>query len=192
MAVPSEMPAFGSQFTRWLGTFLLDLFGWKIVGEFPPEKKMLIAVAPHTSNWDFVLAMLGVMALGVKISFLMKKEAFFWPLRNVFIYLGGIPLDRGAADDTVAQIARWYRDNEKVCVAITPEGTRGKVKKWKTGFLRIAHMSKAVLFIVAWNYPSKTIVLDRTWPVSDDFAGEAEEIRAYINSRFIGRHQENQ
>lgn len=191
--LPPEVPSFGNSFTRWVGRVGLRLMGWKVVGEFPPEKKFLIALAPHTSNWDFVTAMFALLGTGIKLSFLMKKEAFFWPFGKFFIALGGIPIDRRAAEDTVDQIRAWYDTQDKACVAITPEGTRSKVEKWKTGFLRIVRHTGVPLFLVAWDYPTKRIVLDRYWEVSgDDFAEEAEKIRAYINSRFTGRHPEKQ
>ncbi len=191
--LPPEVPAFGNRFTRWLGCKGLQMLGWRIVGEFPREKKFLIALAPHTSNWDFVLAMFGILATGIKLSFLMKKEAFFWPFRDLFIKLGGIPLDRKAADNTVRQIQLWYESHEKVCVAITPEGTRSKVDKWKTGFLRIVNQVGVPLFLIAWDYPKKQIVLDRVWQVThEDLSEEAESIRHYINERFAGKHPENQ
>lgn len=191
--LPPEVPSFGNGLTRWIGRTGLRLMGWKIVGEFPPQKKFLIALAPHTSNWDFVTAMFGLLATGIKLSWLMKKEAFVWPLGKLFIAMGGIPINRGAADDTVRQIRDWYANHEKVCVAITPEGTRSKVEKWKTGFLRIAWHAEVPLFLVAWDYPGKCIVLDRHWEITNDnFAEEAEKIRAYINSRFTGKHPKNQ
>lgn len=190
---PPEVATFGNRFTRWFGRAGLYILGWKVVGQFPAKKKFLIVLAPHTSNWDFIVAMFGLFAIGIKLSYLMKKEAFFWPLRDFFIWMGGIPIDRGAADDTVRQIRQWYEDHDKVCVAITPEGTRAKVEKWKTGFLRIARHTGVPLFLVAWDYPHKRIVLDRCWELgSDNDAEEAEKIRAYINGRFQGKHPEKQ
>ncbi|HET9053863.1 MAG TPA: 1-acyl-sn-glycerol-3-phosphate acyltransferase [Cyclobacteriaceae bacterium] len=191
--LPPEVPSFGNHFTRWIGRVGLRLLGWKVVGDFPAEKKFLIALAPHTSNWDFVTAIFALLAIGIKLSWLMKKEAFIWPFAKLFIALGGIPINRGAAEDTVRQIHDWYENHEKVCVAITPEGTRAKVAKWKTGFLRIVRHAGVPLFLVAWDYPSKRIVLDRCWDItSDNLVEESEKIRAYINSRFTGKHPENQ
>ena len=190
--LPPEIPSFGNRFSRWLGRTLLRLIGWKIVGQLPAEKKLILALSPHTSNWDFVTAMFGILAIGIKVSYLMKKEAFFWPVRNLFIWLGGIPIDRNAAEDTVVQIRKWFASNEKVCVGITPEGTRAKVDKWKTGFLRIAHQAEVPVFIGAWDYPNKQIVLDRVWPVSENYIEDAASIREYINSKYQGKHPEKQ
>lgn len=177
---------------KFIGRALLKLAGWKVVGQFPKEKKLIIAAAPHTSNWDFILAMFAVMALGIKISYLMKKEAFFWPFKNMFMALGGIPLDRSAAEDTVEQIASWYNAHDKVWVVITPEGTRSKVDKWKTGFLRVAEKANVPVMLVAWDYPSKTMHLDKIWQTTGDYYRDIDQMREYINSRYTAKHPDKQ
>ena len=190
--MPPSVPVAGNRLTRWVGRKLLALAGWRLEGEFPDEPKIVIAAAPHTSNWDFVVAMLAIMALGVRVSYLMKKEAFIWPFGKLFMWLGGIPLDRSSTEDTVQQIISWYDTHDQVWVVITPEGTRAKVEKWKTGFLRVVEGAKVPLLLVAWDYPGKTIVLDRIWSTTGDHVVDAEAIRNYINSKYQGRIPENQ
>ncbi|WP_188151918.1 1-acyl-sn-glycerol-3-phosphate acyltransferase [Teredinibacter waterburyi] len=191
--VSSEnVPVFGGYWLRRMGIWLVRVTGWRMVGEIPDEKKLVLAAAPHTSNWDFILAMLFVMATGIRISYLMKKEAFVWPFGKLFMALGGIPLNRKAADDTVDQIAQWYSEHDKVWVVITPEGTRGKVERWKTGFLRLAERADVPVYLVAWDYPTKTIHIGKKWPRSGDHVKDAEGIRDYLCSRYTGRHPENQ
>lgn len=170
----------------------MRLLGWTFKGELPNHPQLVICAAPHTSNWDFIIAMVAALALGVKFSFLMKKEAFVWPFKNLFMAMGGIPLDRGSSANTVDQIAEWYRTHEQVWLAITPEGTRAKVGRWKTGFLRIAHESEVPVLLVAWHYPEKAIYLDKLWYTTGDHGKDAEDIRAYMNARFVGAVPENQ
>jgi len=86
--IPAEMPTRGNCLTRGLGRVLLRLLGWRVVGEIPRFRKCMVAAAPHTSNWDFIVAMPAILALGVRASFLMKKEAFFWPCEGLFKSLG--------------------------------------------------------------------------------------------------------
>jgi len=136
--------------------------------------------------------MLFVMATGIRISYLMKKEAFIWPFGKLFMALGGIPLNRKAADDTVEQITQWYREHDKVWVVITPEGTRGKVERWKTGFLRLAERADVPVYLVAWDYPTKTIHIGKKWPRTGDHVRDAEGIRDYLCARYAGRYPENQ
>jgi len=189
---PVNMPRAGGRFRRWLGRTLLRLSGWRLIGEIPNNKKLILAAAPHTSNWDFILAMLVVMALGVRVSYLMKKEAFIWPFATLFKHLGGIPLDRHAAEDTVEQIAGWYRSHEKVWVVITPEGTRSKVDKWKTGFLRIAAAAEVPVHVVAWDYPTKTMIFGPKWQTTGDHVNDAQNIRDYLTDKYRGRIPDNQ
>lgn len=190
--MPAIVPRAGGAARRWLGRTLLRLSGWRLEGEFPHHRQMVLAAAPHTSNWDFVIAMFVIMALGVRVSYMMKKEAFFWPFGALFMKLGGIPIDRKAATDVVEQVTQWYRDHEKVWVVITPEGTRAKVSRWKTGFLRIADSAKVPVCLVAWDYPSKTMHIGPVWPVSGDYEADLASIREYICTRYTGQNPENQ
>ncbi|WP_370978087.1 lysophospholipid acyltransferase family protein [Agaribacterium sp. ZY112] len=191
-SLPADVPHQGGRITRFIGRSLLRLFGWKIEGELPNVPRAVFAAAPHTSNWDFVLAMFAVLAMGIKISFLMKKEAFIWPLKGLFLALGGIPLNRRAAGDTVEQICSWFESHKKLWVVITPEGTRSYVAKWKTGFLRAAYNAGVPVVLVAWDFPSKTMHIDSTWYPSGDHEKDAEQIRKHLCGRYTGRHPDKQ
>lgn len=184
--LPENAPRLGNVFSRWLGRSLLRLLGWRLEGELPNKEKVLVALAPHTSNWDFVVAMPVIMALGIKVSFLMKKEAFIWPFSIVFRWWGGIPLDRGASGDVVNQVAQWYADHDAVWVAITPEGTRKKVEQYKTGFVRIAHAAGVPIVTIAWDFPSKSMVVDRIWTTTGNHEADAKLIRDHINRHYRG------
>lgn len=185
-------PKFGNKLVRKIGRAGLRLMGWKVRGDLPDLPKAVFSAAPHTSNWDFILAMFAVMAIGVKISYLMKKEAFFWPFKGLFMALGGIPLDRKATDDTVTQIVHCFNKADRLWVVITPEGTRKFVEKWKTGFLRVAHEAEVPVILVAWDYPSKTLFIDRVWHPSGDHNADVEEIRTYMRAKYTGRHPQKQ
>ncbi|BFM10445.1 lysophospholipid acyltransferase family protein [Simiduia litorea] len=184
--LPEKAPRLGNSFSRWLGRSLLRLLGWRLEGELPNEKKLMVALAPHTSNWDFVVAMPIIMALGIKVSYLMKKEAFIWPFSILFRWWGGIPLDRGASGEVVNQVAQWYADHDAVWVAITPEGTRKKVGQYKTGFVRIAHAAGVPIVTIAWDFPSKSMVVDRIWTTTGNHEADAALIREHINSHYRG------
>lgn len=186
------VPKMGNRLTRFLGRLLLRGLGWRVSGELPECKQVIVMVAPHTSNWDFIIAMAAQLAAGVKWSYLMKKEAFFFPFKSLFISLGGIPINRSQTEGLVEQVAETFKQKDKLWLALTPEGTRSKVSEYKTGFLRIAQLAQVPVFIVAWNYPTKEIVLDRIWQTSDDMIRDAADIRAYINKHYTGRHPEKQ
>lgn len=185
---PAQAPRMGNRFTRWFGRSLLHRLGWKLRGEFPQTPRLIMALAPHTSNWDFFIGFAVLMATGVRVSWLMKQEAFIWPFKRFLMAWGGIPLDRQAAQDTVEQIQHWFAQHDKVWVVITPEGTRSRVERWKTGFLRIACDAQVPVLLVAWDYPSKTLVLDKCWPLTGNIDADEAAMRCYVNSHYRGRH----
>ncbi len=190
--LPASLPKLGNALSRGIGCMCLRLLGWRVAGELPDVRRAIFAAAPHTSNWDFIVAMAGMLGLGIKLSYLMKKEAFFWPFKRLFLALGGIPLDRQSTHDTVEQLAQWFASVDQAWLAITPEGTRTKVNRWKTGFLCLASIANVPVVLVGWDYPTKTIYIDKIWPASGDHVQDAEAIRAYMNRKFTGKHLERQ
>ncbi|WP_233998633.1 lysophospholipid acyltransferase family protein [Microbulbifer pacificus] len=189
--LPEEMPRVGNWLTQSIGLLIVKLLGWRFDGNFPPEKKLMVALAPHTSNWDFVVAMPFIMALKLKASWMMKKEAFFFPFKGLFMALGGIPTDRSAAGGMAKQVASQFKQNEKMWVAITPEGTRKKALKWKNGFLRIANAAGVPILLVAWDFPTKRICIDSLYHPTGDLEEDMREIQHRF-SKYRGRNPENQ
>ncbi|WP_288132689.1 1-acyl-sn-glycerol-3-phosphate acyltransferase [Microbulbifer sp.] len=189
--LPDEMPRAGNGFTGGIGLLIVKLLGWRLEGEFPPEKKLMVALAPHTSNWDFVVAMPFIMALKLKASWLMKREAFFFPFKSLFKGLGGIPTDRAAAGGMAKQVASQFRKNEKMWVAITPEGTRQKTARWKNGFLRIAYAANVPVLLVAWDFPTKRVVVDSLYRPTGKLEVDMHEIQKRFH-KYQGRNPENQ
>jgi len=157
--VSPSTPRMGNALTRGIGQAILNMMGWKIKGSFPDEKKLIIIGAPHTSNWDLILAMSSMLAVGLRFSWMMKKEAFFWPLGGLWKSLGGIPIDRGGDIDVVSQISAYFQNNDNVWIGLTPEGTRSKVESFKKGYLRMTYGTGVPLFIIGINAPTKHVVL---------------------------------
>lgn len=191
-ALPPSLPRLGNRFSRWLGRRLLRLFGWRIEGELPDQPKMVVAAAPHTSNWDFIIAMMVILALGIRVNYLMKKEAFVWPFARLFVWLGGVPLDRNACTNTVEQMVAHYRKADKLWVVITPDGTRKRVDCWRTGFLHIAAGARVPVLVTAWDYSRKRFVIDRIWPLTQDPVADAAAVRDHVCRHYCGRHPQNQ
>ncbi|GAB3095353.1 1-acyl-sn-glycerol-3-phosphate acyltransferase [Pseudomaricurvus hydrocarbonicus] len=190
--IPENMPQRKAGMSQKFGRFMLRLMGWKLTGELPNEPKLMVILAPHTSNWDFILAVSVLLALNLKVSFMMKKEAFFWPFKNMFMNFGAIPIDRKQATDVVGQAVGWYRDHDQVWLGITPEGTRSKVYSWKTGFLRIAYDADVPVMLVGMNAPEKSIIIDKVVRATGNHELQAEEIRQYMNDKFVGINPQNQ
>jgi 1-acyl-sn-glycerol-3-phosphate acyltransferase len=135
---PPVPPAGLSQPRGWLwraiGRTYLRLSQWQIEGSFPAESKLVAVVAPHTSNWDFSLGVAVVFALELRVSWLGKHSLFHTPLKGFFRWLGGIPVDRRASHGVVGACVKAFEAAPALLLALSPEGTRKGVSRWKSGF----------------------------------------------------------
>jgi len=192
--VSASSPRMGNRFTRWLGRFVLRCLGWKMVGKLPSEKKLIIVGMPHTSNWDFIIAMACMQSVGLKVSFMMKREAFFWPLGTFFKYLGGVPIDRLAQRNVTSQMVHWFDRNENVWLGLTPEGTRSKVSEYKKGYLRISKAAGVPIALIGIDARSKKVVLhEQIWEYKGANNDEDNAaIKNYVDTNFFGINQKNQ
>ena len=174
-------------FCRWL---LYKKLGWtKCVTVAHPDK-FIICLAPHTSNWDFIIGQLYAQAEGFKINFLMKREWFLWPLGVIFKSLGGIPVWRSkhtSMTDNLAETAKT-KDSFKLC--ITPEGTRSPNTEWKKGFYFIALKAEIPILLYGVDYEKKKIVCTDSFTPSDNIDEDMPKIKSYFKD-FKGKKPEN-
>lgn len=174
-------------FCRWL---LYKKLGWtKCVTVAHPDK-FIICLAPHTSNWDFIIGQLYAQAVGFKINFLMKREWFFWPLGVIFRSLGGIPVWRSkhtSMTDNLAETAKT-KDSFKLC--ITPEGTRSPNTEWKKGFYFIALKAEIPILLYGVDYEKKKIVCTDSFTPSGNIDEDMPKIKSYFKD-FKGKKPEN-
>jgi len=122
----------------WIAHRYLLLRGWRFLGERPAGPKAIVVAAPHTSNWDFLVFLAVARHFKINIGFLGKASLFKGPLGVLMRRWGGVPVDRSRANALVASVEDHYRAEDEALLVITPEGTRGKAKVWKSGFWRIA------------------------------------------------------
>jgi 1-acyl-sn-glycerol-3-phosphate acyltransferase len=151
------VPRRGNALTRGLADVGLRLAGWTFEGELPERSKMVIVAAPHTSNWDFVIGVGGMLALDLELRFLGKHTLFDGPLAPLMRGLGGIAVDRTAGSGVVEEMARRFENEEQLLLALSPEGTRSSVDRWKTGFHRIARAAGVPIMAVALDYGPRRI-----------------------------------
>lgn len=170
-----------------IGKFLLYLTGWKIEGTLPNVKRIVVVSAPHTSNWDFVYGMMILFGIDINAKYLIKKSAFVPIFRTILNRLGGIPVDRNNPELLVQTIADYSKNNEGVLIVVTPEGTRKKVIKWKTGFLRIAKISNSIIIPMGLDYPTKTFRLEKAFNPTGDNEKDILALK-YIFKDYRGRH----
>lgn len=178
--VPPSVPhGRSTAFGRWLGSSVLRLGGWRVVGPLPDLRKAVVIAAPHSSNWDGIWGLAAKLALGVEARILGKDKLFWWPLGAVLRSFGVVPLDRSSPQGTVGQAVAMIRDNERIWFALAPEGTRKPVQEWKSGFIRIACMAQVPIVPAYFHYPDKVIGFGEPFHTSGDDAADMAAIRQW-------------
>lgn len=180
--IPENVPQTRGGLTQWLGKKSLDLAGWQLNGSFPNESKLMVIVAPHTSNWDFMVGLAAKWALNLKVSFLGKDALFKGPLGWWMRKLGGIAIDRSAPHGVVGQMVDEFASREKLMLVIAPEGTRKKVKEWKKGFMFIAKDANIPVLPVEFDFKRKRIIFHPTCHIGEDVEGQLKDIKALFNA----------
>jgi 1-acyl-sn-glycerol-3-phosphate acyltransferase len=190
---PAGPPRRGTPRTRAFARGVMRLFGWDIEGELPSAPKFVIAVAPHTSNWDFPIGVLAMLAFGVQMSWLGKDAIFFFPVAPVLRWLGGEPVDRSASHGVVGEAIERFRTREQWVLGIAPEGTRKRTDRWKTGFYRIA-AGAGVPVCPAWiDFPRRRLGLGPLVSTTDDEAADLAKLGRFFRkdmARFPDRYVE--
>ncbi len=164
-------------FCQWL---LYKRMGWTAEVTEAHPKKFIFCIAPHTSNWDFIIGQLYSMASGFKSHFLMKKEWFFWPLGSIFRALGGIPVIRSKHTSMTDSMAEAARKAETFMLAITPEGTRSPNPEWKKGFYYIALKAGIPILLYGIDYEKRLIRCTKTIVPNGDIDVQMREIKTYF------------
>ncbi|MDT0593424.1 lysophospholipid acyltransferase family protein [Glaciecola petra] len=173
-------PRGGNAISAAFGRFMLKLSGWKIVGQLPSCPKMVIAVGPHTSNWDFFLGVAVLFVLRIKISFLGKHSIFVTPFKQFLVSIGGIPVDRRSAHGVVDQVVDAFNQHPKMILALAPEGTRSPIFPWKSGFLAIAHKAKVPVLLIGFDFKNKQVDIQKLIETSGDFEQDMQKVYAYF------------
>ena len=176
---------------KWICKQLLRMMGWKPVNGIIPHKKAIIIGVPHTSGWDFVIAYLYNTSMGGVANIVVKKEFFFWPLGYFLKKTGAIPIDRSRGVRVVKQIIDEFEKRDTMHLAITPEGTRKRTKRWKAGFHTIAKATGAVVYLSFFDFGKKEIGWEDTLELTDDPHADIKRMKAYYRKRgVVGKHPE--
>jgi 1-acyl-sn-glycerol-3-phosphate acyltransferase len=164
--------------TRILARALLTLAGWRIEGEYPDRPKMVAIVAPHTTNWDFVLGIAVVYALGLRVRFLGKHTLFRPPLGWLMRWLGGTPVVRDTPQGAVGDAAEMIAREDQVLLGIAPEGTRTRGKPWRSGFYNIALAARVPILPVGFDYRTRTVHLFAPLDPGGDYDADLPRLQA--------------
>jgi len=173
-----------------IAAFILKLFGWNIYTRASLDiKKAVIIMAPHTSNWDFVIGRLAFFMYKIPPKIIIKKEAFTPVMGPILRWLGGIPVERGQSQNTVKKITDHFKQHDKLYLLITPEGTRKRVNKWKRGFYFIALTAKVPIFCGYLDYKKKEGGIGMVLNPTGDFEKDFQKIEDFYRGKHA-RHPE--
>ena len=161
-----------------IGRTVFKLTGWKLVGNLPNESKLVIVALPHSSNFDFILALSVIWGWGLKINFMAKHTLFKFPQGLFFRAVGGIPVDRRSAHGLVEKMAHEFNSRSSLILGIAPEGTRNSDGSLKAGFARIAKAASAPVIPIIVNYKTKTLTLGNLVSDLSDVDGIIEAVKA--------------
>jgi 1-acyl-sn-glycerol-3-phosphate acyltransferase len=175
-----------------ISEFLLKLLGWKVEGSVAPEPKCIIIGVPHTSAWDFVISYLFYASVGGKASILVKKEFFFWPAGFFVRKMGGIPINRSKGANVIRQTVHLFNTMEHLHLAMTPEGTRKRVVRWKAGFHTIAKLANVPVYLGSFDWGRKVITIGEKFELTDDAQADIRRMKDFYREKGIqGKFPEN-
>lgn len=166
--VPASYERRGGVVSRALGRMLMRVSGWRFEGGLPDVPKIVIAVAPHTTNWDFVIGVVVLWALDIKISFLGKHTLFRGVFGKWMRSIGGIPVDRNSTHGVVGDVVEAFARADRMVLALTPEGTRQLDRGFKKGFLHIAHGAGVPVLLAYFDFSRKVVGFGPLFTTSGD------------------------
>lgn len=185
-----RIPWRGNAFTRSIGRTMMTLMGWSFEGTLPDEPKFVMIIAPHTSNWDFIVGLWAYFALGFRASWLGKHTIFKWPAGIFMRWLGGVPVERSVSRDRVREAVHAFDSSDQLILILAPEGTRKYVAEWKTGFYHVANNAKVPIVPVAFDFEHRVIRLFASFWTT----GNADHDIAALQDLYRGikgKHPEN-
>jgi 1-acyl-sn-glycerol-3-phosphate acyltransferase len=164
-------------FTQRLAIFLGKVVGWEFLLNVPTVPKYIIVGAPHTSNWDFPLAMLYKFATAQQMSWIGKAEIFRGPVGWFMRKLGGIPVDRSRRTNFVDQIIEIIHSRDQICIGISPEGTRKAANYWRSGFYYMAWGARIPIALAVIDYRRKILGITKILIPTGDLEADFQIIK---------------
>ncbi len=171
---------------KWL---FFRVFGFTANDSVEKPDKCVVIMAPHTSNWDFIIGMLYAYSQGFHCGFMMKREWFFWPLGPIFRRLGGVPIRRDKSHGLTDQMAETAMLHPTFHLCITPEGTRRKQTHWHRGFYFIALKANIPILLCGMDYKRRYVECTQSFMPSGDVEADMRIVMDYFKN-FEGKHPE--
>lgn len=166
-----------------LARALLRLLGWELEARLPPDPRYVVVVAPHTSNWDFPVGLLAREGMEMDARWVGKKALFRFPHGPIMRALGGVPVDRSRSQNFVDQVVERMRREDEFVLVITPEGTRSRMERWKTGFYYIALGAEVPIALAFVDFGRKRVGVGGWIRPSGDLSSDMERIRDFYRDK---------
>ena len=158
--------------------WIFKVRGWSVEGVFPFElKKSILVVAPHTHYLDFFLGLAIRKKVHIEFVHFLGKKELFWGIFGVILKkLGGFSIERGKSLNQVDQVVKLYNDRESFHIALSPEGTRKKVTRLKSGFYHIAKNANVPIILVGLDFGNKKVIFDKPFFTTDNELADKQKI----------------
>lgn len=181
--IGARVPRTSHPVLRRCAIALLDLLGWRLDVHLPDAPHQVVLAAPHTSNWDGVLAIWATLALQLRMGLFVKHTAFQHRIVGPILRkVGALPIDRTAPGGMVAQTVAAFRAQPALVIGIAPEGTRRRVEKWKRGFYLIANEAKVPIVCAYIDYRTKVVGTGLVLQPTGNYAADLEKIQAFYRT----------
>ena len=187
--IPEKFRASHPILLQKIGKFFLAITGWKFKGDIPRSDRIILVAGPHTSNWDFLLALAFIFGLNLNVFWIGKHTLFKNGFSKIMRKLGGIPVDRASPELLMNEVSHIVKKQQGVIIAISPEGTRKKVERLKSGFLRIAKTTNSQILLAGIDFESKLIHLGKLFQPSGNTESDLLNVHKYFR-QFKGKRPE--
>jgi 1-acyl-sn-glycerol-3-phosphate acyltransferase len=186
IAVPQHLKANRPKFIVKISSWVLNSRKWKIDGAIPEDKRVVLVIGPHTSNWDFIIGVLVILSLDAKINWIGKHTIFKRGFKRLLTKLGGIPVNRQDPSELFSKIREITQKSNGYLIGMAPEGTRKKVLKLKSGFIRIAKQTNSKIMLAGIDFKKKIVNLDNFFTPSGNLDDDLNYVKNYF-SRYTGK-----
>lgn len=164
---------------RRLCRWIAHLAGWRFDHQLPAVRRYVLIGYPHTSNWDFIIAMLFKGAVGLPFNWIAKHSLFVWPLGPLMRAMGGIGVDRAQTKGFTGALAKEFQQREQLILGITPEGTRSHTDHLRSGFYHLALSANIPVVLGYICFKTKRLGFGPTLYLSGDVEADLKQIREF-------------
>ncbi len=172
---------------KWI---FFRLMKWQFSDVFPKNKKLILIIAPHTSNMDFLMGKLIFCVIGKKPYFMIKEQWFRPPIGWIMKAIGGVPVNRTSSSGTVKSLIKHLQNDEEFILNITPEGTRSRVKRWKRGFYKLSLQTGIPILPGYIDYKKKKIGVGKLIYPTGNYDADSQYLKSFYKN-VTARHPEN-